>query len=114
MLGRYLGLGVQGLQPCGRRSIRFNASVSGGPVNVVEAGLSALVWTSASDGVRLMQTRRRFDSRTFGCWRTFARLGVQRQQGVDGLDLDSVPGPSDAGGRLPGFGVQRQHGVDVR
>ena len=31
-------------------------------------------------------------------------FGVQRQQGVDGLDLDSVPGPSDAGGRLPGFG----------
>ena len=41
-------------------------------------------------------------------------FGVQRQQGVDGLDLDSVPGPSDAGGRLPGFGVQRQQGVDVR
>ena len=31
-------------------------------------------------------------------------FGVQRQQGVDGLDLDSVPGPSDAGGHLPGFG----------
>ena len=41
-------------------------------------------------------------------------LGVQRQQGVDGLDLGAVPGPSDAGGRLPGFGVQRQQGVDVR
>ena len=54
---------VQGLQPCGRRSIRFNASVSGGPVNVV-------------------------------CWRRLPGFGVHRQQGVDGLDLDSVPGPS--------------------
>ena len=48
------------------------------------------------------------------CWRRLPGFGVQRQQGVDGLDLDSVPGPSDAGGRLPGFGVQRQQGVDVR
>ena len=37
-------------------------------------------------------------------------LGVQRQQGVDGLDLDSVPRPSDAGGHLPGFGVQHGPG----
>ena len=55
-LGRYLGLGVQGLQPCGRRSIRFNASVSGGPVNVVcwrtfarlLFGLQLVDWTSVA------------------------------------------------------------------
>ena len=105
---------------------------------VVKAGISALVWTLASDGVRLAnQTSFRFpDLRMLAgvCLRAFAphgyacmhlpglirtsacgvvagdaggRLpgfGVQRQQGVDGLDL-AVPGPSDAGGHLPGFGL---------